>query len=136
MKSKRTFLVLLALSLCMTLLTAAGEELITNKVPAEPIVIGDGSIVFPFTVRDLEGGEHVFEVHTDCMTVGQALAELGLIEGEGGPYGLYVQTVNGISLVWETDGHYWAFYVNGEYAMSGVDTTPITKGEAYAFVAE
>lgn len=136
MKSKRTLLLPLTLLLCMILLTAAGEELIENNVPAEPIVIGNGNIDFPFTVRDLEGIEIAYEIHTNCATVGQALAELGLIEGEEGPYGLYVRVVNGISLVWETDGHYWAFYINGEYAISGVDTTPITEGEAYAFAAE
>ena len=34
------------------------------------------------------------------------------------------------------DGKYWAFYVNGEYAVSGVDTTEITEGGLYEFRAE
>ena len=34
------------------------------------------------------------------------------------------------------DQTYWAFYVDGEYAMSGVDTTIIEEGKAYAFKVE
>ena len=30
---------------------------------------------------------------------------------------------------------YWAFYENGEYASTGVDSTPIQDGATYAFVA-
>ena len=39
-------------------------------------------------------------------------------------------------LDYETDKMYWVFYVNGEYAMTGVDTTPITEGTAYLLKAE
>ena len=54
-----------------------------------------------------------------------------LIEGEEGPFGLYVKKVNGVEADFDKDGTYWAFYINGEYAMSGVDTTKITEGEQY-----
>lgn len=35
-----------------------------------------------------------------------------------------------------TDGAYWAFYINGEYASTGVDATNIEAGAAYALKAE
>ena len=57
----------------------------------------------------------------------------GIIEGEDGPYGLYVKTVNGITLDYDKDGLYWAFYENDEYALTGVDLTKITEGQTYAF---
>ncbi len=101
----------------------------------EKTSVGEGSTVFEFSVI-YDGTETPFEVHTDKTTVGEALIELGLLDGEGGPYGLYVKTVNGITLDFNIDGMYWAFYINGEYAMSGVDTTPITEGEKYAFKAD
>ena len=102
----------------------------------EITVVGEGSTVFTFTVVDADGKEQVYEVHTDETMVGDALLELELISGDMAEYGLYVKTVGGITVDYDTDGKYWAFYVNGEYAMTGVDATPITEGEEYAFKVE
>ena len=99
-------------------------------------VLGEGETVFSFTVTDLDGVETVFEIHTDKTTVGEALLELGLIAGDDSDYGLYVKTVNGLTLDFDKDGKYWAFYENGEYAQTGVDATAITAGASYGFKAE
>ena len=80
--------------------------------------------------------ENAFEIHTDKEIVGEALLELELIEGEEGDFGLFVKAVNGIVADYDVDGTYWAFYVNGEYAMSGVDTTIIEEGTSYMFKVE
>jgi len=109
----------------------------TSSAPqAEIKALGQGDTVFTFTVTDAAGKESAFEIHTDKTTVGDALTQLGLIAGEEGAYGLYVKTVNGITVDYDTDGKYWAFYVNGEYATSGVDKTDITPGATYSFKAE
>lgn len=91
---------------------------------------------FVFTVVDAEGNETMFDIETDKEIVGDALLAQGLIEGEEGQYGLYVKTVNGILADYNITGTYWAFYINGEYATSGVDTTPIKEGETYTFKVE
>lgn len=98
--------------------------------------VGTGDKEFTFTVVDAEGKETVFEVKTDKTTVGEALVDEGLIAGEESEYGLYVKTVNGITVDYDTDGKYWAFYVNDEYATSGVDSTDIVEGDSYAFKVE
>lgn len=98
--------------------------------------LGEGSTKFNFTVVDREGNETFFEIHTDCEMVGEALVDLGLIAGEESGYGLYVTTVNGIIADYDRDGAYWAFYINGEYAFTGVDVTPVTEGESYSFKVE
>ena len=98
-----------------------------------PTVLGEGKTVFYFSVVDGAGVETRFEIHTDETTVGAALLALNLIEGEDSQYGLYVKKVNGISADYATDGTYWAFYENGDYALSGVDTTNVTAGASYAF---
>ena len=85
---------------------------------------------------DTSGEETSFEISTDKSIVGDALLDEGLIAGEDGQYGLYVKTVNGITLDFDTDGKYWAFYVNDQYATAGVDTTEIVDGETYSFKAE
>ena len=99
-------------------------------------VLGEGATVFQFSVVDLEGNETKFEIHTDEATVGAALMQLGLIEGEDGPYGLYVKVVNGVTAIYEEDGSYWAFYENGQYAAKGVDQTAINTDTIYEFRAE
>lgn len=91
---------------------------------------------FTFEVVELDGTKKDFEVkYTTEKFVGEALVKEKLISGEEGQYGLMVDTVDGQKYEYNKDNAYWAFHVNGEYAMSGVDTTPIKDGEVYSFVA-
>jgi len=99
-------------------------------------VVGEGQTQFAFTVVDADGKATQFEVHTDKKTVGEALVDAKLIEGEDSEFGLYVKTVNGITVDYDKDKAYWAFYINDEYAMTGVDATDITAGAAYTFKVE
>ena len=82
---------------------------------------------------EVSAGEQsvTFTIHTDKATVGDALLEHGLIAGDQGDYGLYVKVVNGITADYDVDQSYWAFYINGEYAMAGVDSTEIAEGAVY-----
>ena len=98
---------------------------------------GDAKVekTFVFKVVDLDGNEKSFNITTDAKTVGEALVAEKLISGTESEYGLMVDTVNGIKYDYNADGAYWAFYVNGEYAMSGVDTTEIDETAVYSFVA-
>ena len=98
--------------------------------------LGEGALSFNFSVVDKDGNETKYLIHTDKTTVGDALLELGLIEGDAGDYGLYVKKVNGITADYDVDKTYWAFYINGEYAMSGVDVTNVTEGGNYTFKVE
>lgn len=102
----------------------------------EVTVLGEGKHRFFFTVTDKEGQEAYFEIHTDKEMVGEALLDLGLIAGEEGEFGLYVKEVNGITADYDADQTYWAFYVNGEYAMTGVDATAIEEGTEYSMKVE
>ena len=91
---------------------------------------------FTFVVVDADGNETTQEITTTASTVGEALLAEGLIAGEEGEYGLYVKTVCGTTLDYEKDGKYWAFYIDGEYGLTGVDVTDITPGAVYTFKAE
>ena len=99
-------------------------------------VLGEGDTEFTFKVVDKDGNESSFEIHTDEKTVGDALIKLDLLEGEEGDYGLYVKKVNGITADYDKDKTYWAFYIDGEYAMTGVDATDIEEGKTYTFKVE
>lgn len=107
-----------------------------NTVADDIIVKGEGETEFLFYVTDANGKVTRFKILTDEETVGDALLNVGLISGEEGDYGLYVKVVNGTELDYNRDGKYWAFYVNGEYGMTGVDMTNIENGATYEFKAE
>ena len=137
----------LSLIFCMMLIVAMAlftsgcndkttETSAVQETETAVTVLGEGETKFLFTVVDKDGVENAFEIHTDKEIVGEALLELELIEGEEGDFGLFVKAVNGIVADYDVDGTYWAFYVNGEYAMSGVDTTIIEEGTSYMFKVE
>ena len=140
MRKWLSFILGIALIAAMAL-TAVGCDKATDggngpagqEVPAQRTVKGEGATVFYFNVVDKEGNTTAFEIHTDKTVVGEALQELGLIEGEMGDYGLYVKKVNGITADYEKDGTYWAFYVGNSYGMNSVDKTDIEAGATYAF---
>lgn len=107
---------------------------IVEEVPTQVTEKGEGKTAFHFEVTDSDGKTTKFLVKTDKTIVGEALLDAGLIAGENGPYGLMVNSVNGISAIYEKDNAYWAFYTNGEYATKGVDQTEIDPTATYAFV--
>lgn len=72
-----------------------------------------------------------FTIHTDKDTLGAALLEHELIEGEEGPFGLYVKKVNGILADYDVDQTYWSLTKGGEMMMVGVDGATIADGEQY-----
>lgn len=114
----------------------SAEPADSSAPTADITEVGEGNIRFTFTVTDKDGAETVFAVKTDKETVGDALVELGLIEGEESAYGLFVKKVNGITADYDIDKTYWAFYVNGEYATAGVDLTPVEANAVYSFKVE
>lgn len=111
-------------------------EPIGTTSQASAIVKGEGENAFVFIAVDLDGNSTHYMIKSDKETVGEALLENGLIAGEDGQYGLYVKTVNGITLDYDKDGKYWAFYEENAYANQGVDQTPIKEGGVYTFKPE
>ena len=121
----------------VTVVEGTETALMTEEsTEVDVIELGEGSVKFGFVVVDGDGNETDYVIHTDAETVGDALLEQNLIEGDDSEYGLYVKTVNGVTADYDTDGTYWAFYVNGEYAATGVDSTPVNDGDVYMFQVE
>ncbi len=131
----------LSLSVCivliavMALFTTGCNDSKTVSTPSEAQVSSQ-TAEFTFKVTDASGKETDFTINTDKKTVGEALLEKNLIAGDDSEYGLYVKTVNGVTLDYDKDVMYWAFYENGQYASKGVDSTEVTAGAEYAFKAE
>ena len=133
-------MLIVAMAFCMTACGGNNTETPNTESNTENAtnvtVLGEGEVVFNFVVVDGEGKEANFEIHTDKTIVGEALLELNLIEGEDSAYGLYVKKVNGITTDYDVDQTYWAFYVNGKMAMTGVDSTNVEAGATYSFKVE
>ena len=120
---------------CLFTLAACGNTvdkagLWENATYLKDTEFGDGAKT---VVVEVKADEQIvtFTVNTDKKTVGDALLEHDLINGDESEYGLYVKVVNGITADYDIDQSYWAFYVNGEYASSGVDTTEIDESAKY-----
>ena len=138
---KQTIKLTLALVLCLSMLLclvscaekvdATGRwEDATWRSDRE---FGEGEVTVQVEVK-VEEQSVTFTIHTDREMLGDALLEHELLEGDEGPYGLYVKRVNGMLADYDVDGTYWALYKDGAYATSGVDTTKIADGEHYELV--
>ena len=124
---------IVAMALSMTACTNNGSDDAANTGSEVEQIVEQS---FTFEVVDKDGNMTTFDITTDKATVGEALLEEGLIKGEVGQYGLYVTEVNGIVADYNIDKTYWAFYVDGGYAASGVDMTDVVDGATYSFKVE
>jgi len=117
---KKIISLLLALAMLFTLAACGSKE----AAPAEPVS-------FKVIVTDLEGNESTYEYTSNAPSVGEALVAEGLIEAHEASFGLFIDAVDGIAADWDKDQTYWAFYINGEYAVTGIGETEITAGATY-----
>ena len=107
-----------------------------------------GDKAYTLTVVDAAGNETVHELQTDeemlgaalrvyivcavMQMLGAALLKEGLIEGDDSEYGLFVNTVDGITANADNQ-EWWCLTIDGETAMTGVDSTPVEDGGKYEF---
>ena len=124
---------MLSLASCDYFIRKDLPEIWQDATYVQDTELGEGAKTLTVKV-EVEENSVTFTIHTDAETVGEALLNLGIIAGENSQYGLYIKQVNGMTADYDIDQTYWAFYINGEYAMSGVDTTPITEGNIYSLV--
>ena len=123
------------LFICIFSLVACGNSvdktgLWENATYLQDTEFGEGAKTVTVEVK-VEEQTVTFTINTDKKTVGEALVENKLIEGDQGAYGIYIKKVNGITADYDIDQSYWAFYINGEMAMTGVDSTDIDENAIY-----
>ena len=92
-----------------------------------------GSKTITVTVIHQNGDEKNFTYHTDEEYLGPVLYAEGLIKAEGVDDGMF-NIVDGEKADWNENKSYWSFYEGEEYAMQGVDTTPIEDGDSFKLV--
>jgi len=138
MKAKtKTIAILLALLMIFSIACNSSNEETVRRFATlfnETQDIGEGTTVFLFEATDGEDNTVSWNVHTNAATVGDALFDLGMIDGSFSDFGLMVSHVHGLRADFDEDSAWWAFYIDGEMAMVGVDSADIEEGVTYAFV--
>ncbi len=131
---KKTVLgLLLILSLflngCFTRITATAEGTVI-------IEIADGTSTLETQSLPFFEGDSLLSLLRDHFTVYCADAEGNPDESCSyvGAYGIYLVGIE--TILADQSGEYVAFYIDGEYAMTGVDATPLEDGKTYRFVLE
>ena len=132
----------MVVSMAFSITACDKKEVSENIDPENTVVLKDNEIVgtgktsFPLTIVDEEGNSIKITVKTDKEFLGDALIEAHLIAGENSEHGLYVKTVNGITVDYDKDQKYWALYIDGEYATKGIDAIKVKEETKYTLKVE
>ena len=120
MNNKKTILALVALVLVVGVF--AGVWFATRPQSTE------GRKTFTLCIVHSDKAEKTLTYSTDETKLGVFLEAEGIIAGDGD--GMF-HTVDGEKADWNANQSYWALYLNGEYAMSGIYDTDIVDGTTY-----
>ncbi len=107
-----------------------------NKPKAE-----QGTKAYTVAVVDKDGNSKEYTGKTDAEFLRGLMDELVAggdfsYQGDDGDYGLYINTINGVTADYNADGAYWSIYVNDEYGQYGADSQPVSDGDSFRFVYE
>ncbi len=95
----------------------------------------EGLKTISIQVENSKGELATYNLETDAKFLRGAMEDASVygltFEGEEGPYGLMVHTVNGEYADYTETGSYWGFSVNGEYCNYGIDEQPVQDGDAF-----
>jgi len=70
------------------------------------------------------------EAETDGQTAFDLLRTKASVAYKEYEFGVFIESINGLA---GDASHFWAFYVNGEYAQAGADQTIINQGDRIEF---
>lgn len=129
MKNKKLVIALVALVAVVGILL--GVWFATRPDPEE------GMKSFTVTVVHANGESKDFAYKSDAEYLGPVLLEEGLVVGEMGQYGLFIESVDGEEAVWEpgaSSGAYWSIYEGDTPAVTGADQVVLTDGGVYKLV--
>ena len=92
----------------------------------------EGAKEITVTVVHGDGSEKEFTYHTDEEFLGPVLLDDGLIKGDEGEFGIFINTVDGEEI--DADNQeWWCLTKGGESVMTGADSTPIASGDCFEF---
>ncbi len=128
MDTNKKRLIAAAVALVVLIAVFAGIYLATR--PAS----GAGAKSITVEIVHGDGQAKAFTDKTDFEYLGQWLLEEKLVTQEEYESGFYT-LIDGESAVWSDEEHvYWALYEGEDYAMQGINETPLTDGGSYSLI--
>ncbi|MDL2217656.1 DUF4430 domain-containing protein [Christensenellaceae bacterium OttesenSCG-928-M15] len=113
---------------CLALIVIAalllGVYFLTRDTPAQ------GEKTISITVVHGDESEKTYTYHTDAEYLGETLLKEGLIAGDEGEFGLYVNTVDGETAD-ASKQEWWCLTKESGMVNTGVDMTVIADGDAF-----
>lgn len=129
MKNKKLIIAVAALVAVVAILI--GVYVATRPETVE----GTKSVTIVIVYQD--GTEKVLEYTTNAEYLADILLEKELVTGYASEeYGFTIESVDGITLDWQTDNAYWALYEGDEYATSSASGIVLVDGGVYKLVYE
>lgn len=126
MKNKKILIAVLALVVVIGAMTALW-------LGSREEAVAGGKAITVMVVHS-DGTEKTLSYSTDAEYLGEVILSQGLVEGEEGPYGLEIHSVDGEKASWEENQSYWALFVGEDYATTGADGVVLTDGGVYKLV--
>lgn len=117
---------LIIAAVCLVALVAAFAVIYGVFMPKGQA--GDKTI--GLTVVFAPDNQKEYTIHTDAENLGDALKAEKLVEGTDGEYGLYIETVDGVTAD-SGNQEWWCITKDGEMLNTSADLTPIADGEHY-----
>lgn len=111
-------------ALVVVIAILAGIYMATRKETSK----GGKSVTVEVVHKD--GGSKSFSYQTDREYLGEVLADEKLVEGEEGPYGLFIKTVDGETAD-DANQEWWCLTKEGGQVNTSADQAPIADGDKY-----
>lgn len=137
MKNKNSLLRLFSLVAVLAMVAVMCFSLASceKNEPETPKDSEGAKITIQVTVVHGDGTSKVFDIETvEGATLRSALDSVDLVQGDEGPFGLYVKTVDGERADYDRDGAYWSFEQNGAVMMEGIDSVKVGDGDKFAII--
>ncbi len=121
-KNKKTIIILVA----VLAVAAISAFVLYNSFNAEPAKHPGEKTVTVNVVLPTE--TRTYEHTTREVYVRGLLEEMQMVEGEESEYGLFVKTVDSVT-VNDANEEWWRFEINGEMSSTGIETTLFADGD-------
>ena len=130
MKSKKIRPVLGALCFCLLALALYGVWRASRPQTAD----GAKRVTVEVTHSDGTQREFSYTAGNEEESLEDLLVREGLISGSEGPYGLFVDTVDGETADYDKDGAWWRLTCGGEDAQTGAAGVVLEDGGTYGWI--
>lgn len=129
MKNKKIIIAIIALVAVLTIMVGV-------YIASRPQAVAGGKDITIVIVHE-DGTEKQLEYATDAEYLVDVLLEHELVTGYSSEeYGYTIESVDGVTADWATDGAYWALYVGEEYATTSAAGIVLEDGGVYKLIYE